>query len=119
MQAYDDAARKLHAAQAEVDRLEVAVPGVGAADPRLSSQKTGDEADPQIKDLSAQLSAATESLTKTRVTHSAAADEANKALDQRGTFRDRIDKAQGSLKNGSQLSAYLIAAQQRRTPFTS
>ncbi len=112
-QAWNDAAQKLHLAQAEVDRLDVAVPAPGSADAGAPAHAVNADADPQVKELSTQLAAATQSLTETRVTHSTAADKANKALDQAlADFRSRIDQAQGSLKDGSQLSAYLIAAQQ-------
>ena len=113
-QAWNEAARQLHAAQAEEDRLDdVAVAAPGGVPAGSSPAVAGADADPQLKDLSDQLAAATESLTQTRVAHSSAADEANKALDQAlADFRERINAAQGSLKDGSQLSAYLTAAQQ-------
>jgi chromosome segregation ATPase len=102
----------LHAAQAEQDRLDISV-AAGSSTPGSSQPASAADTDPQLKDLSDQLAAATESLTQSRVAHSSAADEANKALDQAlANFRERINAAQGSLKDGSQLSAYLIAAQQ-------
>jgi pSer/pThr/pTyr-binding forkhead associated (FHA) protein len=112
-QKWNDAARQLHAAQADEDRLEGTAPASGSAAPGSPQAAASDDADPQLKELSQQLAAATESLTHTRIAHSSAADQANRALDEAlGSFRERINAAQGALKDGSQLSAYLVAAQQ-------
>jgi chromosome segregation ATPase len=110
--AWEDATKARHDAEAEVDRLDVTGSGAATASTGPAAMASVDS-DPQIKDLSTQLAAANESLSESRSEHSAAADAANKALDEAlGQFKTRIDQAQGSLQDGSQLKAYLIAAQQ-------
>jgi pSer/pThr/pTyr-binding forkhead associated (FHA) protein len=111
--AWTDAAARLQAAQAAVDRLEIASAGDSPAEAGTTQASDTTDADPQIKLLSDQLAVANTSLAQSRGAHSDAADAANKALDRAlAEFRTSVDQAQGSLKDGSQLSAYLVAAQQ-------
>jgi pSer/pThr/pTyr-binding forkhead associated (FHA) protein len=107
------AASQLHAAQAAADSLDAPAPGSATPTPGTSQPSSDNaELDPQIKALSDQLASATASLAQSRGAHSAAADAANKALDQAlADFRASVDQAQGSLKDGSQLGSYLAAAQ--------
>lgn len=112
-QAQYDATQAVHEAQQQVERLQSGP--MPAAAPAAEGQiaATPADADPQLKELAARLTEATGSLAQMRAAHSAAADSANKALDEALTqFRNRIDQARSSLADGSQLGTYLVAAQQ-------
>ncbi len=112
-QARHDATQAVHDAQQQVERLQSAPPATAAPAAEGQTAATPTDADRQLKELETRLTETTASLAKMRAARSAAADSANKALDEALTqFRDRIDQARSSLADGSQLGTYLVAAQQ-------
>ncbi len=97
--------------QATIDHLELAGSSVPATAANGEPLKPDD--DPQVKEFASRLKSVETGLASARSAHNASADRANKSLDLAlSDFQKKIMQARANLKDGSELSSYLVAAQQ-------